>query len=145
MRILMVDDEPYMLWLYEDLEARGHKVTWAHGEMEARKHIEDQSFDLAIVDVLMPAPPESPDPEGASQVLGLKLCKDILKTDWGKSGRVIVLSVLTHAEFLQRAEQVDLDPESIGFYSKEPFPDLMNILNIGLSENSAGLSTLDES
>ena len=131
----MVDDEPYMLWLYEDLENLGHQVTWAHGEAEAREYIKNQRFDLAIVDVLMAAPPESSDPEGESQVLGLKLCKDILNTEWGKSGRVIALSVLTRAEFLQRSEQVGLEPGIIAFYSKEPFPDLMEILNNELLGN----------
>ncbi len=130
MRILMVDDEPYMLWLYQELQGEGfrHDVTWAHGGAEAREYMHTQEFDMAIVDVLMPAPPTSSDPERDSHVLGLRLCKDILKTGWGKRSRIVVLTVLTEDEFREAAKQVNLAPESVSFYSKQPFPDVKDIL-----------------
>lgn len=135
MRILMVDDEPYMLWLYQDLEGRKHEVTWAHDAAEARKCMNDQSFDMAIVDVVMAAPPDSSDPEGESQVLGLKLCKDILKTKWGKTKPVIVLSVLTEVEFGKRAAGVNLDTEKIRFCPKEPFAVFADAIEMILADS----------
>ena len=137
MRILMVDDEPYMRWLYADLQSAGHEVIWARGGEEARDYMAKQDFDMAIVDVLMPAPPDSPNPEGESHVLGLRLCKDILKTSWGKRSRVVVLSVLTEDELRDRAIQVGLAPDRVSFCSKEPFPDMKVFLE-GAMGNSGG-------
>lgn len=131
MRILMIDDEPYMLWLYQTLqdEGSGHEVVWARDSVDAREKMYEQSFDMVIVDVLMPAPTDSRDPEGDSHVLGLRLCQDILATGWGsKARRIVVLSVLTENEFRERAKRIGLDPDSVSFVSKDPFPDISVIL-----------------
>src|ERR1700730_8568808 len=54
-RILIVDDEPFNLDVLEqELELLGHmSVRAANGE-EALERLETESFDLALLDVMMP-------------------------------------------------------------------------------------------
>jgi len=54
-RILVVDDElPILNLLRTFLEAQGHAVQTAHGGLEAVEAARGRSFDLALVDLMMP-------------------------------------------------------------------------------------------
>ncbi len=54
-RILVVDDElPILNLLRTYLEGRGHMVETAHGGLEAAEAARRRSFDLALVDLMMP-------------------------------------------------------------------------------------------
>ena len=130
MRILLIDDEPYILWLKQFLERKGCEVIWERDYAGAYKHMHQERFDLAIVDILMPASPDSDNPEEDSQVMGLKLCKEIRAAEWGQSkDAIIVYSVVTEPEFLELARKVGLTPEEVSFFSKrEPQPAFMAYL-----------------
>lgn len=122
MNILMVDDEPYMLWLYNKLAGARHAVQWAHGYDEALSLIDEQSFDVIIVDLLMPARLESEDPEADSRVMGLKLCKEIFARVALRKAQVVVVSIVTKQKFEQLADDEGLDRTNISFCSKQPIP-----------------------
>jgi DNA-binding NtrC family response regulator len=54
-RILVVDDElPILNLLRNFLEAQGHTVQTAHGGLEAAEAARGRSFDLALLDLMMP-------------------------------------------------------------------------------------------
>ncbi|MBC8126330.1 MAG: response regulator [Gloeobacteraceae cyanobacterium ES-bin-144] len=54
-RILIVDDEPLILWtLSKALEADGHQITSASNGEEAIRIARTQQFDLFIIDLIMP-------------------------------------------------------------------------------------------
>ncbi|OVE77806.1 hypothetical protein BVX98_01920 [bacterium F11] len=54
-RILVADDEEQILSVMMDvLEGAGYEVVGAHDGVEALKLLENQSFDVALLDVMMP-------------------------------------------------------------------------------------------
>lgn len=68
-RILVVDDEPQVCnLLREILERNGYTCTLASNALEARRHLEEQAFDLVLSDIHMP---------GES---GLELIQDVLSS-----------------------------------------------------------------
>ncbi|MBF0232923.1 MAG: response regulator [Desulfamplus sp.] len=55
MRILLVDDETdYVSTLAERLSFRGIEAQWASGGQEAMRYLENNQYDLAVLDVKMP-------------------------------------------------------------------------------------------
>ena len=55
MRLLVVDDEPNMVSILSlSLEQSGHEVDWANDGIEAIKMLQNGSYDVAIIDAIMP-------------------------------------------------------------------------------------------
>ena len=55
LKILVVDDDVDVAEsLAEILEFDGHEVALAHSGEEAVRHLEEQAFDIALLDVVMP-------------------------------------------------------------------------------------------
>ena len=55
MRVLLVDDEKeFVSTLAERLSLRGVEADWVSSAEEALKKVEDQRYDLAVLDVKMP-------------------------------------------------------------------------------------------
>lgn len=56
-KILLVDDDDILRMAYRDLlEVAGYEIHSAKGGTEALKRIQEESFDLIILDLLMPHP-----------------------------------------------------------------------------------------
>jgi len=55
MRLLIVDDEPNMVYLLSLLlKKSGHEVDGAHDGIEAIERLQNSSYDVAIIDAIMP-------------------------------------------------------------------------------------------
>jgi two-component system response regulator VicR len=68
-RILIVDDEPILLkGLKFSLSQEGYKVETALDAEEAMEHLEDDKFDLMVLDVMLPG------------MSGIEFCKKIRET-----------------------------------------------------------------
>jgi DNA-binding response OmpR family regulator len=53
--ILLAEDDQNLGFVLNDfLEILGHKVVWCHDGQEALKELNDKSFDICILDVMMP-------------------------------------------------------------------------------------------
>jgi CheY-like chemotaxis protein len=100
------------------LERREHEVKWATDWAEAWTRLKQHEFDVVIVDLVLPSLPDSADPDGDSQVLGAKLCKELLAVAPKTKPTIIVYSVRTEEEFRQCARTVGLAIDSVRFFSK---------------------------
>lgn len=55
MKILLVDDEmEFVKTLAERFDLRGFEADWATNSEDAFKHVDEKSYDVAILDVKMP-------------------------------------------------------------------------------------------
>ena len=69
-KILIVDDDPiFLVLLYRTLLDEGYQVIKANKSLEAISAVENNSFDLAITDLIMP------------DIDGIELAKKILEID----------------------------------------------------------------
>jgi CheY-like chemotaxis protein len=121
MQVLVIDDEPFILWLTQLLQQNHQEVTWVKSPAEARAKIAQGGFDSVIVDILMPAPTDSQDPDKEAEIMGLILCQEILKTGWAKD-KVAVYSIITDTEFHELASRVGMQPTEVVFFSKRDDP-----------------------
>jgi DNA-binding response OmpR family regulator len=88
-RILVVDDDENILSLERTiLEQKGFDVTTAGGGVEALKILGDQSFDLVLLDVMMP------------EVDGFTVCRKIKENPRTKELPVIFLTAKGGGEAL---------------------------------------------
>jgi two-component system sensor histidine kinase/response regulator len=88
-RILVVDDDENILGLERTiLEQKGFEVTTAGGGKEALRVLADQSFDLALLDVMMP------------EVDGFTVCRKIKEDSRHKDMPVIFLTAKGGGEAL---------------------------------------------
>ena len=118
MRVLIVDDEPFIIWLKLQLEQNGIETVWARGFDEAAKIILNDEFDAAIVDIRMVGAPESARPEDDAKVRGLELYDRILARQWARRDNVILYSVYSEHEFEETAAKVGFDTQQVVFFSK---------------------------
>jgi DNA-binding response OmpR family regulator len=91
-RILLVDDEPRLLHvvgLYLSME--GFEVTEAQDGTEAMSKLDSETFDLAILDVMMPG------------VDGIEVCRHIRSTPQTQSMPVLVFTSLSADADVERA------------------------------------------
>ena len=91
-RILLVDDEPRLLHvvgLYLSME--GFEVTEAQDGLEAMSKLDTETFDLAILDVMMPG------------VDGIEVCRHIRSTPQTQSMPVLVFTSLSADADVERA------------------------------------------
>ena len=55
MRMLVVDDDPSVVnFLSSELKQYGHEVDEAHDGIEAVERLQNNSYDVAIIDAMMP-------------------------------------------------------------------------------------------
>ena len=88
-RILVVDDDENILNLERTiLEQKGFEVTAAQGGAEALKLLADRSYDLVLLDVMMP------------EVDGFTVCRKIKEDDRLKDVPVIFLTAKGGGEAL---------------------------------------------
>jgi two-component system nitrogen regulation response regulator GlnG len=80
-RILIADDEPSIRFVMrEALEAAGHEVEEAENSERARKQLEEQAFDVAFLDILMP---------GQS---GLELLSELTERGGARAPLVVIIT-----------------------------------------------------
>ncbi|MBY4676555.1 response regulator [Marinobacterium arenosum] len=104
-KILAVDDEPENLkLLHSILDGNRYEVSFARGGQEAIQRLEQQTFDLVLLDIMMP------------QVDGFKVLKRLRMWDCGWRTRVVMLSALDGMEDKLRAFELG----AVGFIGK-PF------------------------
>lgn len=90
MKLLLIDDDAFLRDMYvTKFEEAGHEVSVAASGDEALAHIEDESFDIILMDMIMPG------------VSGVELISAIRKFDTAKDAKCIVLS--------NQGEQEDID------------------------------------
>src|SRR3989337_2937595 len=83
--VLLVDDEDKLLKsLGRALRSEGHRVVEATGASAARRLLSDQTFDVLVVDNLMP------------DVTGLDLIRDLVSST-PESDRPQILMITAHA------------------------------------------------
>src|SRR5688572_16166807 len=105
-KILMIEDEPYTD-LKRRLEAKGHAVLWVTRVSDARDAMSRGPFDHVIIDVLLPAPDDSPDPDREAEVMGIILCKELLTHQWAR-GNITVWTAVSEDDFRERAKEMGL-------------------------------------
>jgi two-component system chemotaxis response regulator CheY len=93
-KILTVDDAPAVLKILNlVLTTEGHEVVSASNGFEALQKIEGTGFDIGIFDVNMPG------------MTGIELTEKILKTDNGKSMKVVMLTTESSEEMKKKGQQ----------------------------------------
>ena len=121
-RILVVDDDENILNLEKTiLEQKGFSVTTADGGAEALKVLADQSFDLILLDVMMP------------EVDGFTVCRKIKEEPRLKDIPVIFLTAKGGGEALAEGFE-----SGAGMYINKPFTanKLLTIVNTMLESGT---------
>ncbi len=124
-RILVVDDDENILNLEKTiLEQRGFEVTPAAGGVEALQLLSEKSFDLVLLDVMMP------------EVDGFTVCRKIKEDPRSKDTPVIFLTAKGGGEALAEGFE-----SGAVMYINKPFTanKLLTIVNTML-ESGANLS-----
>lgn len=92
-RILTVDDAPAVLKILNLLlTTDGHEVESASNGMEALEKIQNSKFDIGIFDVNMPG------------MTGIELTEKALKTDNGKSMKIVMLTTESSEEMKNKGK-----------------------------------------
>jgi CheY-like chemotaxis protein len=93
-RILVVDDDEMVLIAIEELlRSRGYEIITASGGTEALKVMERESFDLLILDLVMPG------------MDGYELCRRVREVERFRSTPVVMLTALSGEEDRTKGEE----------------------------------------
>ncbi|MRH43357.1 response regulator [Aquibacillus halophilus] len=103
-RILVADDEEVLRMLITDtLEDEGHEIFEAADGQEALESIQQHSFDLIILDYMMP------------KYTGVEVARQ-LDTEWKKKNPILMLTAKTQKSDLEESRQA-----GIPYYMAKPF------------------------
>jgi CheY-like chemotaxis protein len=133
-KILFVDDEPeYAEPQKEALEDEGYSVTFAIGPGEAMEWLHKKSFELIILDLLMP--PRELDSEADPVETGLKLYQEIRQQEKFKKIPIIFLSVVRDLEVIaQLTEEERTNGHELKRLAKPALPsDVVSLVQKTLS------------
>jgi DNA-binding response OmpR family regulator len=120
-RVLVVDDEPQVVWVIQlSLEAEGYETFTAHDGVEAMEQVVAHKPDLVVLDVMMP------------RMDGWSVLQELAAIPEAERPRVVMVTALASAADRARATELGADA-----YVTKPFSveELLDVL-LGLQKAS---------
>jgi CheY-like chemotaxis protein len=108
-RILIVDDEPEIVMIAEKvLKKAGYETDGVKYGEECLERLKEEKFDLILLDIMMPG-----------GIDGWEVCKKIKSNKKSKDTKVVLFTVRTSAESIERGKKAGADAQINKPYGKE--------------------------